>query len=96
MNFPPTPFAQCEEEGQRGREAQIKQSARGPVQSFELCPPTPHPQASVAPPPQGSKGGDTLACGGAHEGDIEQNNTLSCFTIYINLVFNDINMANVY
>jgi hypothetical protein len=36
------------------------------VVSSESGPPTHHPQGSVAPPPFGSTGGDTLACGGRH------------------------------
>jgi hypothetical protein len=42
---------------------EIIQSARLFVQSSELGPPLTYPQASVAPPPVGSKGRDTFASG---------------------------------
>ncbi len=65
-------------------------------------PPPTHPQASVAPPPLGSKRGDTLACGGgdgepnSHEGtDILHLYVLYTTThlrIYFNTYQNKINL----
>ncbi len=58
------------------------QSARLSVQSSELGPPNPSPAISVVPLPFGSKGGDTLACGGGGPNSNEGTDTLVLYVHY--------------
>ncbi len=56
----------------------------GRFESSELGPPPLRPQESVAPPPLGSKGGDTLACGGGSGGtnSDEESDTMVLYVQY--------------
>ncbi len=53
-------------------EKQSRQNARLFLQSSELGPPTPSPAGLYVPPPFGSGGGDTLACGCGRRGEGSQ------------------------